>query len=285
MFAITGMTGQVGGALGHALLAAGQQVRAIVRDPAKGADWSKHGAQWMQAGMDDVSALGKAFAGAEGVFVMLPPNFDPSPGFPESRAIIDTLRQALVHAMPKKVVALSTIGAHTPTENLLSQLSLMEQAFSDLPMPVTFLRPAWFMENALWDIAPAKESGVIPSFLQPLERKIPMVATADVGQTAARLLQETWSGRRIVELEGPERIAPLDIARCLARLLGRDVRADAVPRATWEALFRREGFQNPLPRMQMLDGFNRGDLIFEGQPVTGNVTLDTVLRTLLARAG
>ena len=52
--------------------------------------------------------------------------------------------------------------------NLLTQHSIIEKAIGDLAMPITFLRPAWFMENCHWDVAPARETGVVPSFLQPL---------------------------------------------------------------------------------------------------------------------
>ena len=79
-------------------------------------------------------------------------------------------------------------------------------------MPVTFLRPAWFMENSSWDVAAARGQGLIASFLQPLDKPVPMVATEDIGRAAARLLQETWTGHRIVELEGPRRVKPNDIA-------------------------------------------------------------------------
>src|SRR6202012_5975833 len=108
--------------------------------------------------------------------------------------------------------ALSTVGAQSTSENLMTQLSLMEQALRTLPLPVTFLRPAWFMENAAWDLPSARDKGVIPSFIQPLDRKIPMVSTADVGRVAAELLQLSWKGNRVVELEGPERISPNDLA-------------------------------------------------------------------------
>jgi NAD(P)H dehydrogenase (quinone) len=55
------------------------------------------------------------------------------------------------------------------------------------------------MENSAWDVASATKNGVIPSFLQPLDKPVPMVATADIGRVAAELLRETWSGHRIVE--------------------------------------------------------------------------------------
>ena len=54
------------------------------------------------------------------------------------------------------------------------------------------------MENSSWDVAPAAQNGVFPSFLQPLDKPVPMVATADIGRVAAELIQTTWSGRSVV---------------------------------------------------------------------------------------
>jgi uncharacterized protein YbjT (DUF2867 family) len=96
------------------------------------------------------------------------------------------------------------------------------------------------MENSAWDVAPATNNGVIPSFLQPLDKPVPMVATADIGRLAAALLQETWAGHRIVELEGPHRVTPNEIAAAFANLLGHPVKAEAVPRETWESLFKSQ---------------------------------------------
>ena len=283
MFAITGITGQVGGSVARTLLAAGKSVRAVVRDQKKGEAWARQGCEVAPADMNDAGALSKAFAGAEGVLILLPPIFDPAPGFPEVRAILAVLQSALTQARPERIVGISTVGAQATSENLLTQHTLHEKVLGELPLPITFLRPAWFMENAAWDVAPARNTGVIQSFLQPLERRIPMVATADIGRVAATLLQERWEGRRIVELEGPQAVSPNDIATAFARLLGRSVTAQSVPRDSWEALFRAQGMQNPLQRMQMLDGFNEGWLSFERQPLQGEVEIDTVLRGLIER--
>lgn len=287
MFAITGITGKVGGGTARALLAAGRNVRAVARDPSRANAWRERGCDVALAEMSDADALARAFSGTEGVFVLLPPVFDPSPGFPESGAVISAVREALLATRPGKVVCLSTIGAQASQENLLTQLTRLEQALGDLPVPVAFLRPGWFMENAEWDI-PSARKGTLTSFLQPLDRGIPMVATADVGRVAAELLQETWSGTRIVELEGPSRVAPNDIAVAFANVLGRSVRAEAVPRDTWETLFRSQGMRHPEPRMRMIDGFNEGWIDFEGRIDSvrkGEVTLETVLKELVARAG
>lgn len=291
MYVVTGITGQVGSATARSLLHAGRSVRAVVRSASKGTGWAQRGCEVALADLSDPAALTAAFHGAEAVFVLLPPCFDPAPGFPEVRGFVAALRTALVAARPERVVCLSTIGAQAERPNLLSQLTVLEQGLGELPLPITFLRPAWFLENAAWDVAPVRASGVFRSFLQPLDKPVPMVATADVGRTAAALLQEVpssqQSGRRIVELEGPRRVTPLEIAACFARLLGRPVRAEAVSREMWEELFRAQGLADPLPRMQMLDGFNQGWIEFTrgaAGSVRGEIDLETVLKGLVASA-
>ncbi|AGS24760.1 NmrA family NAD(P)-binding protein [Rhizobium etli] len=286
MYAVTGITGQVGAVVGAKLLDQGLPVRAVLRNTEKAGAWRDRGAEIAIADMTDAPELALAFEGAEGVFLLLPPSFDPAPGFPEVKAIIEALKTALTKASPKKLVCLSTIGAQAKEENLLSQLGLFEQAISTLPMPVAFLRAAWFMENSAWDIAPARESGVMPSFLQPLTKPVPMVSVRDVGATAAEMLQEDWTGKRIVELEGPFRITPLQMAEAFSIVFGKTVRAEPVPRETWEALFLNHGMQNPRPRMRMLDGFNEGWIEFEGgeaRPRKGTTSFETAIRKLLER--
>jgi len=286
MFAITGITGQVGGQLAQALLDAGRPVRAVLRDPAKAPAWTARGCDLAFAALDDAAALEAAFTGTEAVFVLLPPIFDPSAGFAEARRCIEAVATALGAARVPRVLALSTIGADATQENLLTGLQLLEQALAELPAGVTFLRAAWFVENVAWDVEGARATGILPSFLQPLDRPIAMVATADVAHTAAQLLQAPFDGRRVVELEGPVRVAPADLALALAASLGRDVRAEAVPRSDWEARFRAQGMRHPGPRMRMLDGFNEGWIDFDPRSPAlrrGTTPVQTVVDGLVRR--
>ncbi|MCW2240537.1 NmrA family NAD(P)-binding protein [Azospirillum canadense] len=284
MYAITGITGKVGGALARRLLDDQQPVRAVLRDPGKAAEWTVQGCDVAFATMDNAAALAAAFRGAAGVFILPPSEFDPEPGFPEARRVIEALTSALAEARPGKVVCLSTIGADAPHENLLTQRSLLEQALGTLDLPVTFLRPGWFMENALWDVPAARDVGVLRSFLQPADKPFPMIATKDVGHLAAKLLREIWSGTRVVELEGPARVSPNDLARSFAKALGHTVRVETVPRERWEGIFHAQGSRNPLPRMRMLDGFNEGWIEFHDRGrsvVKGATTLDSVIADLV----
>jgi uncharacterized protein YbjT (DUF2867 family) len=287
MFAVAGITGNIGSVVARSLLESGHSVRAIVRDERKGDPWARRGCEIAVADIFDAKALTEAFQGTEGVFVLVPPVFDPKPDFPEAHAVASAVKSAIAAAQPGRVVYLSTIGADAKETNLLTQHTIIEGALRELPVPITFLRPAWFMENASWDVATAQNEGVISSFLQPLDRAVPMVATADIGNLAAQLLQETWTGSRVVELEGPTRVTPHDIAGAFSRLLGRPVKAQVVPRESWESLFLSQGMQNPLPRIRMLDGFNEGWIDFERGAANsrkGATRLETVLESLIERA-
>jgi uncharacterized protein YbjT (DUF2867 family) len=255
-----------------------------VRDAAKGRSWAEKGCEVALAEMEDATALAAAFKEVEGVFILPPSEFDPAPGFPEAHSVIAAVKTALEAARPGKVVCLSTVGAQVMQPNLLTQRTLMEQELRELTIPVTFLRPAWFMENFAWDVASARDNGVIASFLQPVDKPVPMIATADVGRVAAELIQEDWHGCRVIELEAAHRITPNEVAATFARILGHQVRVEAVPRKTWGSLFKSQGMKNPIPRIQMLDGFNEGWIEFErgeSGSMKGKVTLETVLRGLI----
>jgi len=260
MYAITGVTGKVGGEIARNLINHGQSVRAVLRDRAKAADWAAKGCEVAIAEMENAEQLAAAFSGVEGVFILPPSEFDPEPGYPEAKRVIDSVTRALMTARPQRIVCLSTIGADAPHDNLLTQRTLMEQSLSAIGLPVTFLRPGWFMENALWDVASARDEGVVRSFLQPADKAFPMVATRDVGRLAADLIRQNWTGTRIVELEGPARVSANDLAQAFTVAVGRHVGVEIVSRERWEGLF--QGMKNPQPRMRMLDGFNEGWIEF-----------------------
>ncbi len=184
--------------------------------------------------------------------MLVSPNFDPTPDFSEAQAIADSLFSALEHARPGRVVYLSTIGAQATQPNLLTQHTIIERVLGKSPIPITFLRPGWFMENSSWDVAPAREQGVIRCFLQPLDKPVAMAATAYIGRVASELLLETWKGHRVVELERlPATRDPERRSRPPSPdLLGIPVRMEAVPRATpGRRCFRSQGVKNPAPRI------------------------------------
>jgi uncharacterized protein YbjT (DUF2867 family) len=268
------------------LLARGEKVRAVVRNPEKARTWKDRGAEIALADFDDAAALRDAFTGTEGVFAMLPPYFAPSPNFAESRKTIASLRQALSATPSPKAVYLSSIGAEKPSGlGLITALHLLEEQLSSLPIPTAFLRAGWFMENSAWDVSSARE-GKMFSHLQPLDRKVPLVATQDIGRSAADVLLQSWTGTRYIEVAGPQKYSPIDMAECFATVLGHHVEAIAVPHENWVKTFVAQGMPEArtAPRVEMLASFNSGWIDF-GAPgaerVTGTTELQTVLEKLV----
>ena len=286
MYAIMGVTGQVGGVAATALLEAGQPVRAIVRSADRGAVWRARGCEVaIVPDADDAQALAAALEGVRGAFLMNPPNYDPEPAFPDTQRVARAFVQALTRARPAAVAFLSTVGAHVERFNLLNNGGLVESALRGTGLPVALLRPAWFLENVAWDAAGAR-AGAIESYLQPPERAIDMVSVRDIGATVADLIQQHWTGARTIELAGPSKVSPNDIAAAFAQALGRPVAVRTVPEASWDARFRSEGMRHPEARIAMLAGFNAGWLDFSRQGVelrTGSTPLSRVVRDLVAK--
>ena len=72
MFLVMGITGNVGGATARHLLKQGKQVRALVRNREKAANWAGQGVELVVGDWNDATAIAAALKGVEGAFVMLP---------------------------------------------------------------------------------------------------------------------------------------------------------------------------------------------------------------------
>ncbi len=88
MFLVMGITGKVGGATAKHLLAHGKEVRALVRNREKAANWASQGVELVDGDWNDSAAIERALKGVEGAFVMLPAVWAPSPDYKEAKAVI-----------------------------------------------------------------------------------------------------------------------------------------------------------------------------------------------------
>ena len=263
MFLVLGLTGKVGGAVAERLLETGHQVRALVRDPGKAADWEKKGVDLCQGDFADVVALTAALQGVEGAFLMLPPFFTPRPGFPEAKAIVDSFREALHQSPPGRVVALSSVGSQRSSGlGMITATYLLEVGLGDVPLPLCFVRPGSFLENYCPNLGPAKSTGIFETYLTPTDRAFPMAATKDIGREIARRLVTDWTGRAIVELGSM--ISPDELARAMADVVGRPVQAKAIQRERWEVSLAERGMPAGFigPFLEMEQGYNSGWIAF-----------------------
>src|SRR5580698_5671450 len=271
MFTVMGITGKVGGAVAENLLAAGKTVRGVVRNSGKVKAWADRGVELVQSAYDDAAGLAKAFSGAKGVFAMIPPDFAPAPGLPDQKRTIAAIREALERAKPGKAVFLSSIGSEQPSGlGLITSTHLLEQATRTLPIPVAYLRAGSFMENWLGALDHIRSTGQMPFFYAPLERKFPLVAAGDIGLAGATVLQENWTGARVLEVDGPEGGTDLhQVADAFGSALKREVKALQLPETAWQSVL--EGIGMPADRtglyMEMVKSFNSGWIHF-GNPGT-----------------
>ncbi len=287
MFAVMGITGNVGGAVARTLLQHGSKVRGIVRDEAKAQAWKDQGVEIVTADYDD--RLIAAFTGVEGVFCMIPPNVAPEPGFPDSVARIAGIKKAIVAARPPRAVFLSSIGGEkTSGLGLVTTAHLLEEDLGSTGVPSAFLRAGSFMENILHSIPAARSTGMYFAFYQPLDHPYPLVATNDIGRIGAETLLQSWQGDRVLEIAGPDCYSSNDVAAALAKALGRPITGVAVPREKWVEAMAQNGI--PADRsgayIEMIDSFNSRWIDFGvagTEHVKGKIDLVTNVKTLIAR--
>ena len=289
MFAVMGITGNVGGAVANTLLQHGKKVRGIVRDASKAQAWKDKGVELVTADYDE--HLTAAFTGVDGIFSMIPPNVAPDPGFPDSVARIAAVKKAILAAKPPRAVFLSSIGGEkTSGLGLIAAAHLLEEELGSTGVPSAFLRAGSFMENILHSVAAAQATGMYFAFYQPLDHPFPLVATDDVGRVGAETLLQSWQGNRFLEISGPAYYSSSDVAAALEKALDRTVTGVAVPRETWVDTLANIGI--PANRsgayIEMTDSFNSRWIDF-GVPgtehVKGTIDLLTAVKSLTRRAG
>lgn len=242
-YAVFGVTGRTGAAAADALLRAGCPVRVVVRNPAQGRPWAERGAEVALADLEDLASMTRALVRVRGAYVICPQYYGRDDLFERAGLIADTTARAAAAANVPRLVALSSVGADRATgTGWIAMNRVFEQRLGQAGMaadgiPTVFLRAAYFMENWTPMVAHAMDSGTLPTFLAPPQRRLPMVATRDVGSAAAALLQEERIETGIVTLAGPEEYAPEDVAAALSAALGKAVGVTVVPEAQWpEAL-------------------------------------------------
>lgn len=286
MYMVTGATGNTGKVVAQTLLERGQRVRVVVRDAAKAEPLKSQGAEVAVADLGHAQALTEALRGAQGAYLMLPPPPPSATGVLESRRhMADALAQAVRDSGVPRVVALSSMGAQHPEgTGIVRSLYYLEQVLGKLPASVTFLRAGYFLENWAGYVPPAAMQGHLPNFLVPIERRIPMVATRDIGTLAAQELLQP-SGQRVVELAGPEDYSPQDIGQAIHKLVGRPVHVAAYPLAAMTPGLMNFGFSAEVAGLmqELTEGIIRGHVALEdlAHQVRGTTTLEQFLTPLV----
>jgi uncharacterized protein YbjT (DUF2867 family) len=287
MYVVAGATGNTGSVVAETLLQQGKPVTIIARSEEKAQPWKAKGAKIAVGSFEEPETIIDALKSADGAYLLIPPA---SGVTQENRErVVRSLAQAVEKSGVKHVVILSSIGAqHASGTGPIVSAYITERALSPVAKNLTIIRAAYFFENWAPVLPAAQNNGALPSFLTP-DRKIPMVATRDIGRTAADALLKPAQGRRIIELAGPQDYSPEDIASVLSSLLNREVRLQHLPLSAAVETFKGMGFPEEVARTfaEMYAAINSGHVAYEGgsaEFIRGAATAEETLRNLLSKS-
>lgn len=234
MHIILGGTGQVGSATARALLKRGEAATIVTRNATHAQELRDSGATVAVGDVRDVETMRDVFRAGKRAFLLNPPASPTTDTDAVERANANAILKALEGSGLEKVVAASTYGAR-PGESCgdLTVLHEFEQRLNAQPIPTAINRAAYYMSNWIGLMDAVRERGTLPSFF-PVDMAIPMVATEDLGEAAARRLLEPVDATGLRYIEGPEHCAPSDVAEAFAKAFDMNVEVAVVLREAWE---------------------------------------------------
>lgn len=223
MYVVMGATGNSGHVVAGYLLSRGKKVRAIGRSEERLQPLTQRGAEPFVCDVADAAALAKAFAGAEGVYAMIPPKMDAKNYRAHQDGISDAIAAAVAESRVKHVAVLSSFGADkSDRTGPVAGLHILEEKLNQISgLNALHVRAGYFMENTLSQIGIIKLLGITAGPLRP-ELEIPMIATRDIGAFAAeRLARLDFGGTQTQELLGERDISMAEAAGIIGRAIGR----------------------------------------------------------------
>jgi len=272
----TGLIGRQ--VLGHVLDGGGSRpVRVIARDPARLPRLVRERVEVVQGSLTDVAVVARAFAGADSVFWLVPPN--PQAESVEGHLLDFTrpLCAAIGGQGVSRLVYVTGLGEVARIAAPGSAQPAVGELIASTGVSYRALACPAFMDNLLQQLELIKSQGM---FCYPIsgQRKLPACATCDIAAIAARLLVHSWSGQDSVPVLGPEDLSYDDMAHIMSEVLGRPIRYQPVPGQTFQATLMQHGMSRAwaerlVDRMAQVD---RG--LYNAEPRTPQSTTPTSFR-------
>lgn len=237
---LTGSIGNVGKPLTEKLIKEGHSVTVVSSKPERRIDIEALGAKAAIGSMFDKNFLSKTFKGADIVYLMETLDaagrfFDKDVDFIGSiNQIGHHYKEAILEAGVKKVVHLSSIGAHTNKgTGILIFHHNVENILRQLPEDVSikFIRPVGFFTNLFGFIRTIKTKGVIISNWGG-DKKEPWVSPLDIADVIAEEIKKPFKGR-MVRYVASDEVSPNEIAKVLGEAIG-------IPDLKWQVISNEE---------------------------------------------
>jgi len=230
---ITGSLGNIGGPLTRELVRQGHNVTVITSNPKKSSDIESLGAIAAVGKLEDLNFLKSVFTGAASVFCMIPPDFSQSDQQEYYRTLGNVYAEAIAKTSVKRVVHLSSYGAHLPSgTGFITGSYITEQIFNRIPdISLTHIRPTFFYGNLLSFINMIKTAGFIGSVYGGRDR-IAMVSPKDIASAVAEELQKDKNITPIRYVSSDEKTCD-EVAEILGNAIG-------IPDLKWLTLTKEQ---------------------------------------------
>jgi (4-alkanoyl-5-oxo-2,5-dihydrofuran-3-yl)methyl phosphate reductase len=212
MILVTGATGTVGREVVAQLIALGQPVRALTRDPRRAKFDSR--VEVVEGDLEKAETVARALEGVERVFSLaLGPNGPHLEG---------GLARAAKVSGTRHLVKLSSLGVGEETHNAIAQWhGAAESAVKDAGIDWTFVRPGSFMSNALFWAGTVKSQGKV--FSPFGDGVYPPIHPRDIAAVAVKALTSPGHAGKIYRLTGPKALSVGDQVRLLCEAVGRPI--------------------------------------------------------------
>jgi uncharacterized protein YbjT (DUF2867 family) len=236
---VTGSLGNISKPLTKQLIEAGHQVTVISSDKNKVAAIQALGATAAIGSLVDTAFLADTFTGADAVYAMIPPNF----GAANLRQyMVDTGKSyagAIQKSGVKKIVALSSIGAHlNDATGPIKGIHDVEGILSGLQgVAIKFIRAPFFYVNLLNDIPAIKHQGILGSNY-PADARLILVHPRDIADAIAEELQADFTGKSVRYIVSDESTTAR-VATALGKAIGK-------PELQWTGFSDEQALQGML---------------------------------------
>ena len=218
---VTGSLGNIGKPLAQNLVKAGHQVTVVSSKKEKTTEIQALGASAVIGSVADVAFLTRTFTGADAVYTMVPPNFAAENLRGYISGIGANYAKAIKATGVKKIVNLSSIGAHLPEgTGPIKGLFDVEKTLNALEgVAVKHLRPGFFYNNFYANVNMIKHMGILGSNYAG-SNHLPLVNPADISGAAAEEIQQPFTGKGIRYVVSDERTAS-EAASILGAAIGK----------------------------------------------------------------
>jgi uncharacterized protein YbjT (DUF2867 family) len=221
-YILTGGAGHITKPLALTLLKAGHQVTVIGRSADNLKELEAAGVKPAIGSVEDSQFLIHTFTGADAVYLMIPPIWNPSDWKEAIGDVGKNYATALQQAGVKKAVLLSSVGAHMPDGcGPVSGLHKAEQALKTVPgLDILSLRPGYFYYNFFGNIGMIKNAGIIGSNFGGNDNKIILSSTDDIAAAAADALQDLSFSSFSVRYLVSDELSTTELAQKIGNTIG-----------------------------------------------------------------